>query len=99
MPSVFWTGRLSRTMKLVINTSNMLAWITGNARNTSAMKKRMKSGYEGTVTDHVTHYDEVGLKHFTNLSTELLKDFDLRGRKVLDVGCGTGVLSLLALKS
>jgi ubiquinone/menaquinone biosynthesis C-methylase UbiE len=63
------------------------------------MKERMKSGFEGAVTDHVTHYDDVGLKHFTSISTELLRDVDLRGREVVDVGCGTGVLSLIALKS
>ncbi len=85
-------------MKLLVNTSNAFAWVTGNARNTMAMKERTKSGYEGTVTDHVTHYDNVGTKHFTHIATELLKDVDLKGRKVLDVGCGTGILSLLALK-
>lgn len=99
MPSVFWTGRLSRTMKLIVNVSNVLAWVTGNARNTAAMKDRMRSGFEGAVTDHVTRYDDVGMKHFTNIAKELLSDVDLKGKKVVDVGCGTGVLSLLALKS
>lgn len=99
MPSVFWTGRLSRTMKFVVNFSNMMAWVTGNARNTAAMKRRMKSGYEGTVTDYVTRYDDVGMKTYTNIATELLKNVDVKGKNVVDVGCGTGILSLAALDS
>ncbi len=98
MPSIFWTGKLSLTMKLIVNINNMLAWITGNARDTIAMKKRMKSGYEGACSDHVTHYDELGEKHYTKIAMKLLEAVDLQGKEVLDVGCGTGILSLLSLE-
>ncbi|MDD1672830.1 MAG: 50S ribosomal protein L11 methyltransferase [Methanomicrobiales archaeon] len=83
--------------KLMVNLSCFAAWITGNARNTVAMKQRMQIGYEGTCSDHVTRYDTLGLKHYTRIATELLGGIDLRGKKVLDVGCGTGILSLQAL--
>jgi ubiquinone/menaquinone biosynthesis C-methylase UbiE len=98
MPPLFWTGKLSLPMKFVVNFNNLFAWITGNARDTVAMKRRMKLGYEGVFSDDVTHYDELGLGHYTRIATELLKGVDIRGNEVLDVGCGTGILSLLALQ-
>lgn len=98
MPPVFWTGKLSLPMKFMVNFNNLFAWVTGNARDTAAMKRRMKLGYEGAFSDDVTHYDELGLKHYTRIATELLKEVDVRGKEVLDVGCGTGILSLLALQ-
>ncbi len=98
MPRVFWSGKLSFPMKLIVNTSNALAWIIGNTRDTLSMKKRIKSGYEGATSDHVTKYDKLGLKFQTKAATALLEGIDLTGKICLDVGCGTGVLSLLALK-
>jgi hypothetical protein len=57
MPRVFWTGKLSPPMKFVVNASNAVAWITGNTRDTKAMKERIKLGYEGVTSNHVTKYD------------------------------------------
>jgi ubiquinone/menaquinone biosynthesis C-methylase UbiE len=98
MPPVFWTGKLSSPMKWLTNINCLVAWMTGNARDTAAMKKRMKLGYEGVLSDHVTRYDELGLQEYTKMATNLLEGVDLRGKEVLDVGCGTGILSLLAIK-
>jgi ubiquinone/menaquinone biosynthesis C-methylase UbiE len=82
----------------MVNISNVLAWITGNARNTSAMKQRIKLGYESACTDHVTMYDDQGLKHYTKVANKLLEEVDLQGKEVVDVGCGTGILSLRVLE-
>ena len=98
MPPVFWTGKLSLRMKWLENINCLLAWMTGNVRDTVAMKKRIKLGYEGACSNHVTRYDELGLEQYTKIATLLLEGADLRGKEVLDVGCGTGILSLLALK-
>lgn len=98
MPTLFWTGKLSPSVKLMANISNALAWITGNARDTAAMKLRVKKGYEGVCTEHVTKYDGIGQKHYNKIATELLKRIELKDKEVLDVGCGTGILSLLSLK-
>jgi len=98
MPSVFWTGKLSLLMKIIVNINNLLALITGNARDAVAMKKRMKLGYEGACSDDVTHYDDFGLEHYTKIATKLLEGVDLRGKEVLDIGCGTGILSTLVME-
>jgi ubiquinone/menaquinone biosynthesis C-methylase UbiE len=84
-------------MKVMFNLSSLFAWITGNARDTVAMKNRVKLGYEGTCSDMVTRYDAVGQKHYTKIAAELLEGIDLDGKYVLDVGCGTGILTSSAL--
>ena len=98
MPTVLWTGKLSLPMKLMINTNNILAWLTGNARDAIAMKQRIRQGYEGVFSDHVTGYDEFGTEFQTKAAIAQLEELDLRGKEVLDVGCGTGIMSLLALR-
>jgi len=98
MSIVFWTGKLSLPMKLMINTNNILAWLTGNARDASAMKQRIRQGYEGVLTDHVTGYDELGGEFQKKAAIAQLDEVDLQGKEVLDIGCGTGIISLLALK-
>ena len=98
MKKVFWTGKLSPSLWLIVNTGSALAWVTGNARNTSAMKQRHRNGYNGVYSDYVSRYDELGLDHFNKISTKLLEKVGISGKEVLDLGCGTGVLSLLALE-
>ena len=97
MPAVFWTGKLSPTWKALVNLSNLLAWLTGNARDQTAMKKRVQKGYEGEITDHIDSYDEVGINHYTKIAQALLEPVDVKGKSVLDVGCGTGILSFALL--
>ena len=98
MPPIFWTGKLSLPMKVLVNSSNLFAWITGNARDTDAMKQRMKRGYEGKYTNDISKYDELGSEHYTKISRSLLERIEVKGKEVIDIGCGTGILSLLALK-
>jgi ubiquinone/menaquinone biosynthesis C-methylase UbiE len=98
MSTIFWTGKLSLPMTLMVNANNILAWLTGNARNTAAMKDRVRQGYEGAFSEHVTRYDELGMQFQTKAATAQLEGIDLQGKDVLDVGCGTGVISLLALQ-
>lgn len=98
MSTIFWTGRLSLPMMLMVNVNNVLAWLTGNTRNTTAMKDRVRQGYEGAFSEHVTRYDELGIQFQTKAATVQLEEMDLQGKNILDVGCGTGVMSLLALQ-
>ena len=98
MPKILWGGKLSPKLKLMVNYSNAVAWVTGNARDTAAMKHRMEKGYDGSATDDITRYDQLGFENYTKISKTLLEGKRFDGQIVLDVGCGTGILSLLALE-
>ncbi len=85
-------------MTLMVNVNNVLAWLTGNTKNTAAMKDHVRQGYEGAFSEHVTRYDELGMQFQTKAAKAQLDEMDLQGKNILDVGCGTGVISLLALQ-
>lgn len=57
------------------------------------MKQRLKLAYDGAFTDDVERYDETGAHHFNSIAKHLLNGIDLREKRVLDVGCGTGIVS------
>lgn len=99
MKSLFWTGKLSLPVMLLVNTNNLIALLNGNSCNKTAMKERVKSGYEGTYSDHVTRYDELAAYYQKRTAVAQLDGIDLRGREVIDIGCGTGIISFLALES
>ena len=86
-------------MRLLLNISNLFAWATGSMRDTAAMKERVKQGYDGAYSDHVTHYDEVGTALQLRSAAEQMSDLDVRGKLVLDIGGGTGVASFLMLRN
>jgi len=85
-------------MKLMVNANNILAWIGGNARDTVAMKNRIRQGYDAVFSEHVSKYDELGEELQTRAGAAQLEDLVLKGKVVLDVGCGSGILALLALR-
>lgn len=98
MPGLFWGGRLTPRMKLLVNANNLLAALAGSAFDVSGMKQRMRAGYEGTSSKHIARYDEVGLEHYQKIAGALLEGLSLEGLRVLDVGCGSGIVSRLALE-
>jgi ubiquinone/menaquinone biosynthesis C-methylase UbiE len=98
VPSVLWSGRLTPPMKLLVQANNVLALITGSARDVEGMKERVRRGYEGQFSDHVRQYDSVGY-HLQDRSARIqLEGLSLPGMRVLDVGCGTGALARVALE-
>jgi ubiquinone/menaquinone biosynthesis C-methylase UbiE len=99
MPSIFWTGRLTLPMKLMVNINNLLALLVGNATNTGAMKSRLREGYEAKFSDHVERYDELGLELQDRSAEIQLQGIQLGGQSALDIGCGTGVVALQALRA
>lgn len=98
MPTLFWTGKISLPLRLMVNMGSIIAWITGNARDSSAMKERMKDGYNGKYSDYVNKYDELASYHYEKISNTLIQKIDCNGKEVVDVGCGTGILSFIALE-
>ena len=97
MPTLFFTGKISLPLKLMINMGSIIAWMTGNARDTSAMKEKIKDGYNGKYSEYIHKYDELASFHFEKISNRLIKQIDIKDKKVADIGCGTGILSLMAI--
>jgi ubiquinone/menaquinone biosynthesis C-methylase UbiE len=98
MPALLWTGKISLPLRLMVNMGSIIAWITGNARHSSVMKERMKDGYNGKYSDYIHKYDELGSVHYEKISNKLIQKIDFNGKEVVDVGCGTGILSFIALE-
>ncbi len=46
--------------------------------------------------NHVERYDQLGMEHYGRTGELVLNAMTLPGRRVLDVGCGTGTVSFLA---
>jgi len=92
MPAILYRGELSPLLKFAVNSNFLLAWIVGGLRDTDTMKKRLKLGYDGGFAD-VGCYDETSSQHYNQIAKHLLDGLDLRGKRVLDVGCGTGIVS------
>ncbi|HEM49550.1 MAG TPA: class I SAM-dependent methyltransferase, partial [Caldithrix sp.] len=98
MKSLFWTGRLSLPVSLMVNANNLIAFVNGNFGNKPAMKERVKSGYDGAFTDHITRYVELAGEFQKKAAVAQMTGMDLLGKEVIDIGCGTGIISLLALE-
>ncbi len=99
MPPLFWSGKLTIPMRLVVDSNNLLSLFTGSSSDVSAMKERVKSGYEGEYSHQVKQYDELGY-HLQDRSARIqLEDISFEDMRVLDVGCGTGALALVAFES
>jgi len=82
----------------MVNMGSIIAWITGNARDTSAMKERMKDGYNGKYSAYIKKYDELASFHYEKIANTLIQKIDCNGKEIVDVGCGTGILSFIALE-
>ena len=86
-------------MKLLVEANNILSLFTGSFGDVSGMKERVMSGYEGEYSDHVQSYDELGY-HLQDRSARIqLEGISFESLRVLDVGCGTGALALVAFEN
>lgn len=84
-------------MRLLANANCLLAWVTGAARDAEAMRRHMRSGYEGEMSDDVRRYDELCLDQYSEIARALLGGLDVEGLEVADIGCGTGALAFECL--
>jgi ubiquinone/menaquinone biosynthesis C-methylase UbiE len=85
-------------MRILMDANNLLAWGTGNSRNKKAMKDRIKMGYDGTFSQHVTHYDGLAGEFQKRAAEYQLYGIDLRGKELIDIGGGTGIVAFKALE-
>jgi ubiquinone/menaquinone biosynthesis C-methylase UbiE len=98
MNTLFWTGKLSFPMRIIMDSNNILAWMTGNSRNKRAMKDRISMGYDGIFSQHVTHYDELAGEFQKRAAAYQLYGIDFHGKEIIDIGGGTGIVALMALE-
>lgn len=98
MPSLFWSGKLTLPMKVLVEANNLLSLLNGNVNNLANMKERVKRGYEGKYSGHVHQYDKFGY-HLQDRSARVqLEGLSFEGMRLLDVGCGTGALACVAFE-
>lgn len=97
MSQLFWSGKLTLPMKLLVEANNLLSLLTGSYRDHQGMKTRIKKGYEGAYSDHIQHYDKRGYHLQIKSARIQLQELRLDDMRVLDVGCGTGALSQVAM--
>jgi ubiquinone/menaquinone biosynthesis C-methylase UbiE len=81
-----------------MDANNILAWMTGNSKNKKAMKDRIKMGYDGIFSQHVTHYDELAGEFQKRAAAYQLYGIDFHGKELIDIGGGTGIVALTALE-
>lgn len=97
MPRIFYKGKVSPMLKAGMVFNNVLAWMNGKAGKTEVISQRIKDGYDGAFTDDVTRYDALTQDHYMELAEALLDPVDCRDKVVMDVGCGTGILTQVLL--
>ncbi len=93
MSGFFFQGKLSRPLLMAMYMNDIYASIFRRKIEAAETNKHIEQAYEGEFTESMRRYHEVGLDHYEKLSQMLLQDVDLEGRRVLEVGCGTGILS------
>lgn len=98
MPPLFWSGKLTLPMRLLIDASNLLSLMVATGNSPSEMKERVRGGYEGEFSDHVRRYDESGYQLQDRSARIQLEDLSFNAGSVLDVGCGTGALAQVAFE-
>ncbi len=99
MKSILWTGKLSLSIRLLVNANNILAWLLGNTKDKVEMKERIRLGYEGIFTNHVTRYDELSAYFQKRTALAQLEGIDFHGKEIIDIGCGTGIIAFLTMDS
>jgi ubiquinone/menaquinone biosynthesis C-methylase UbiE len=98
MSQFFWSGKLTLPMKLLIEANNLLSVFTGSFRDYRGLKERVKKGYDGDYSDHIHQYDALGYHLQEKSARTQLEEIRLDGMQVLDIGCGTGALSQVAIE-
>lgn len=99
MAPLFWSGKLTLPMKLLVEANNILSLFTGSYRDIQGMKDRVKRGYDGEYSHHVQQYDELGYHLQDRSARTQLEGICLQDMQVLDVGCGTGALAQVAFEN
>ena len=98
MADVLWTGEISFIKKIILNINGIIAWISGNMKNTEKMKDEIKAAYNGDKTSDVENYDAYGWDHYSKVADMLLEDLEIKGKYILDLGCGSGISTLKLLE-
>jgi ubiquinone/menaquinone biosynthesis C-methylase UbiE len=94
MAKTFWTGRFSSpSARFKMNVSNLASLFKRELNACNSMKARVENGYSTKTSDSVSGYDIIGNDHFTRIAKELIDPIELSGKKIIEIGGGTGILS------
>ena len=64
MADILWTGEIAFIKKVILNINGIIAWISGNMKDTETMKDDIKTAYNGERTADVANYDAYGWNHY-----------------------------------
>jgi 2-polyprenyl-3-methyl-5-hydroxy-6-metoxy-1,4-benzoquinol methylase len=93
----FYNGKLPSLIKIIVVLNDIIASILGRSKSTIAMKRHIKNGYEGVFSNHVYKYNSYGESHYSLIADRLIKDISISDKVILDLGCGTGILSSMLI--
>lgn len=98
MPAILWTGKIAFFKRMLLNINGIIAWASGNIKDTDTMKEEIKTAYNGDRTGDVVNYDLYGQAHYDLVASTLLEKINVHEKLVLDVGCGTGISTFKLLE-
>lgn len=90
-------NRLPILKKSLLRINGAVFRLRGRGACEQPVRTALIEAYSGRKCPEVLAYDQRWQQHFTNIAEEVMDGIDIKGKTVLDIGCGVGVLTLKLL--